>query len=169
MATLDTIITVGGALAAVFKWALESSKKLKWEQNRFLLDELDKFQSLESTTVMEKLLDWNRASVTISGETIKYNDKDLYEAFSTHDVKQTFTRSEVLLRQTFDEYFDGLTRLFIMAETGLIDGDNLKKFLSYWIEILNGHRSSKSNELRKQIKNYLSFYSYDTLIKNLYE
>jgi hypothetical protein len=169
MNTLDIVITVGGALAAVFKWTFENSKKLKWEQNRFLLEELDKFQSLESTTVMEKLLDWNKASVTISGETIRYNDKDLYEAFSTHDVKHTFTRSEVLMRQVFDDYFDGLTRLFIMAETGLIDKNNLKKFLSYWLEIINGQRSAKSMELRIQIKNYLSFYSYDTLIKNLYE
>ena len=76
-------ITIGilSAIAAVFKWIYEYTNKLRWEKNKFLLDQIEKFQSLESTQLMEKLLDWNSISVEIKGTHYKITDEILLEAF----------------------------------------------------------------------------------------
>lgn len=163
--TLDYTIAILTALAAAFKWLYEYSQKLKWEKNKFLLEQLEKFQSQETTQVMEKLLDWNFISVTIKGSTYKVNDAMLFEALQTHNNKHSFSQTEVALRKTFDDYFDNLTKMILLCKSKLISEKNFKLFYEYWLNILSGRKQSKSRELKEQIHNYLDFYGYDHLLQ----
>jgi len=166
MPSINVVLAVGSALAAVFKWVWEYTKKMKWEKNKFLLEELEKFHSLESTIAMETILDWNSADITINDRRIKFDDDLLYSSFATY-YNQDFTKDQLLLRGLFDDYFDNLTRLIFMAKSGLVDEKNLIMFLGYWIKILNGDRSAKSERLVFQIQNYLRYYSYEALFETL--
>jgi hypothetical protein len=47
-----------------------------------------------------------------------------------------------------------------MSDCGLIDDKNLRKFLGYWIDILNGVRGNKSVEFVSVIDSYLVFYDW---------
>jgi hypothetical protein len=67
------------------------------------------------------------------------------------------------LRNSFDEYFDKLTEFIILAESGMISEKNLRIFLNYWFNILNGNKKSKSSKIVSQFKNYMLFYGYEKL------
>jgi len=163
---MDTglMVTIGGGLAASFKWIYEYSEKIKWDKNKFLLEQIEKFQSLETTQLAQKCLDWNSASITYEGVIIKFNDETLIDALETHNIKHSFSKEEVKLRKIFDEYFDGLTKLVILSKSKLISKENLILFLEYWFDILSGYANNKKRELVEQIHNYLTFYGYTNLL-----
>lgn len=167
MNSIEILITIVGGLSAAFKWIYEYSKKLEWEKNKLLLMELEKFNSLEYTKVMERILDWNGTKVVIDGYEFRVDDELLLSSIQTHDVKHKFTKEEVLIRKVVDDYFNNLTKLIFMSKAELINEENLKMFLDYWFNILSGKRKSKSNEIISAIDNYMYFYDFDELKKFL--
>ena len=162
---IELLISIAGGLAATSKWIYEYSNKLKWEKNKFLLEQIEKFESLESTQFVQKCLDWNSITISHNGEMLKINDEDLLNSLQTHNKKHKFTPDEVLLRKMFDDYFDNLTRLVLLSKTKLISEDNLILFLEYWFEILSGNKKNKDKKIIEQIHNYMSFYGYKTLLE----
>ena len=154
-------------LATSVKWVWEYSQSRKFEKNKFLLERIEKFNNLESTQKVQKILDWNAITIDIDGVDTKIDDSILVEALKTHDQKSSFDSKEVYIREIFDDYFTGLTELIILSETGLVDEKNLKKFLQYWIDILNGTKKNKPGVFVKIIGNYLSFYEYTEVLKFL--
>jgi hypothetical protein len=166
---IELILSITGALAAAFKWIYEYSRKLKWEMNVFLLEQIEKFRGLESTKAMEKMLDWNAIYISLQDERILVNDLMLIGAFKTHDIKHTFTGDEAKLRNVFDEYFDNLTKFIFMAQAGLVDKKNLVLFLEYWFKILSGISKSKSHEVLNEMWKYMNFYGYVDLIQFIEE
>ena len=161
----DFVLIAG--LAASLKWVWEYSQGRKFEKNKFLLEKVEKFNSLESTKKVQKVLDWNAITIEINGVYTKIDDSILVEALKTHDQKISFDSTEVYIREIFDEYFTGLTELIILSKTGLVDKKNLKKFLQYWVNILNGTNKNKPESFVKTIGNYLSFYKYEEVLNFL--
>lgn len=153
------------AIITAIKWVYEYSNKLNWERNKFLLDRLEIFFKDQNTKNIELILDWNKIRIYHENIEYKISDDVLLEALKTHDVKHSFDNTELFLRNSFDDYFDKLTEFIILAESGMISKKNLKNFLKYWIDILNGKKNNKPKELSKQFLKYLDFYGYDKLIK----
>jgi hypothetical protein len=160
---IEIILSIIGGLYATFKWIYEYSENLKWNRNKFMLDEIDKFRSIQTTKSVEKILDWNGINVEVYGTEIYVNDEILFEALQTHDVKQKFSKDEVLLRNLFDEYFDNLTKLIYMCETKMISSNNFKLFMSYWLDILSSKNKNKPKKVHDQILRYLEYYRFFTL------
>lgn len=160
---IELVITIIGGLSASFKWIYEYSKKLEWEKNKFMLDELEKFNSQSYVKIAEKMLDWNEIQVVIDKQIINVNDESLCEAIKTHDIKTSFSLEEVAIRKVFDEYFDSLTKLIFMSKVDLINQDNLKVFLDYWFKILSGKTENKPNNFVYAVRDYLTFYGFETL------
>lgn len=160
---IEVILTIVGGLGAASKWVYEYSQDLKWNRNKFMLDEIDKFRSIESTKIMEKILDWNGINVDVHGTEIYVNDEILFDALQTHDVKQKYNKDEVLLRNLFDEYFDNITKLIYMCETKMISSKNFKLFMSYWLDILSSKNKNKPKKVHDQILKYLEYYRFFTL------
>jgi hypothetical protein len=161
---IELIISIVCALVAAFKWVYEYTEKLKWDKNKFLVEQIEKFQSLESTKAMETLLDWNGSNVTINGEKLFVNDETLIGAFQTHDVKHKFNSIEFKLRNVFDDYFDNFTKLVFMSKVGLVEKESLVIFSEYWINILSGESKNKPRELVESIQYYLEYYEYYDLL-----
>jgi hypothetical protein len=161
----DFVLIAG--LATSLKWVWEYSQSRKFEKNKFLLERIEKFNNLESSKKVQKILDWNSISIEVNNVRVKVDDGILVESLKTHDQKASFDSIEVYLRQIFDDYFTGITELIILSETGLVDKKNLKKFLKYWIDILNGKKKNKPKSFVKTIENYLKFYGYTEVLEFL--
>jgi hypothetical protein len=157
--TVDNFVLIAG-LATTFRWVWEYSQTRKFEKNKFLLERIEKFNSLPSTQKMQKLLDWNSIKIDIDGVPTKIDDAILIEALKTHDQKVSFDSTEVYLREIFDDYLTGLTELIILSKTGLVDKGNLKRFLQYWINILNGTKQNKPQSLVETFERFIDFYGY---------
>jgi hypothetical protein len=155
----DNFVFITGVAASV-KWIWEYSASRKFEKNKFLLERIEKFNSQESIQTVQKLLDWNKISINVNSEQRVIDDAFLIEALKTHNVKDQYTLTEAHIRQAFDDYFTGISELIILAKTGLVDSTNLKKFMKYWIEILNGTKANKPADLITSIDSYLKFYGY---------
>ena len=155
------------ALLAGFKWIWEYSKKRKFEKNRYLVEQIETFQSKDYVKNVEKILDWNKFKLTVGQETMLIDDSIVIEALITHDKKSTYTEQEFYIREIFDKYFDEINKFIILAECGLIDKSNLKKLLGYWFDIISGKQTSKSEEFTQSLIGYLNFYGYKEVLKFL--
>lgn len=162
---IEIFITLVGFLIATLKWIYEYSEKLKWDRNKFLLDELERFHNLETTQNAEILLDWNGITINSNNEKIYVNDDILFESLQTHNIKHKFSVEEVKLRALFDDYFDNFTKLILMCKSKLLPEKNFRMFMKYWIDILSGDRKNKPQKVHNQIKTYLEFYGYHEIIK----
>ena len=161
----DFVLIAG--LVTSLKWVWEYSQSRKFEKNKFLLERIEKFNNLESTEKVQKILDWNSIKIEINDVSVKVDDSLILEALKTHDQKASFDSTEVYLRQIFDDYFTGITELIILSNTGLVDKRNLKKFLKYWVDILNGNKRNKPEIFVQTISNYINFYGYEEVSKFL--
>ena len=157
--TVNNFVLIAG-VATTLKWVWEYSQSRKFEKNKFLLERIEKFNSLSSTQKMQKLLDWNAIKIELDGVSTKVDDVDLIEALKTHEQKMSFDSSEVLIREIFDDYLTGLTELIILSETGLVDQKNLKRFLKYWVSILNGTKQNKPKSLVETFQRFIDYYGY---------
>ena len=61
---VDNFVLIAG-LATTLRWVWEYSQNRKFEKNKFLLERIEKFNSLPSTQKMQKLLDWNSIKIDI--------------------------------------------------------------------------------------------------------
>jgi len=161
--TIEEKITLGIAVITGVKWVYEYTKKLTWDKNKFLLERYEKFKSKESTKAMQLLLDWNKITITLNGESMRVDDNMLFESFQTHDIKTTFTKDEASLRKLFDEYLDDLNEFRLLSETGLISKKNYRLFMKYWFDILTGKKSNKPKKVLHQIESYMKYYGYNDL------
>jgi hypothetical protein len=160
--TFEEKMTLWAGIAAAAKWVYEYTKRLSWDRNRFLLERIEKFRSMDSTAKVQTMLDWNGARVEINGKRVWVDYVILMGALQTHDVKHDFSAVEVSIRGLFDEYLDGLSELVAMSRSGLVDKGNLRLFMRYWIDILAGRRGKKT-ALSNQFKRYMLFYGYEEL------
>lgn len=161
---LDNFIFITGVVTAG-KWVYEYSQNRKFEKNKFLLERIEKFYELKCVEQVHRLLDWNLSKIEINGDMVSITDEILCEALLTHNKKSSFNRTEVYLRSIFDEYFDELNELIILSKCDLIDSKNLRQFLKYWLQILNGSKSVKSKLFFKTIDSYLEFYDFHEVKK----
>lgn len=163
-------LAIAGGILAILKWLYETHESRVWETNKYLMEKLKEFQDQPSTKLVHKILDYN-GQIPFEVKNIKtlINDNDVCEALITHDVKENFTELEYEIRNTFDDYFDHLTELILLCECKLIDEENTRFLLSYYINILNGKSKSKSKEYVKQIKTYLTFYKYNLVLEFIYK
>lgn len=161
---VELIVGAVGMVGASFKWVTEYSKAQTWQKNRFLIEQLDAFKSLESTKAMETILDWNAAKVTFGDKKIYVTDDLLKESLYTHDIKRKFTADEFAIRDIIDEYFDSLTRLVLLCEQDLVPKKSLVLQMKYWFNILKGSTDkSKSREIVDMFHTYMEYYGYTEL------
>jgi len=159
----ENFIWIAG-IATAAKWVYEYSQKLRWEKSKFLLERLEDFLSNDSTEKVHKILDWNKVKIDFGGEKIVITDDILFEALQTHDIKKTFTETELKLRCLFDEYLDDMTEFLILSECGLLEKRDFRKFMKYWIDIISAENKRKPQHLHDQFQRYMSFYGFEKLL-----
>jgi hypothetical protein len=157
--------TVLAGLAAGFKWVWEYIKQLRVEKTRYLVEQIEKFESKHFVKDVEKMLDWNSFKTEIFNKIDYIDDEIIMKALITHDIKDVYTEKEFYIREIFDKYFDEINKFIILTECGLINKSDLKKLLGYWFDIISGKKTNKSKEFISSLHTYLAFYGYEKVLK----
>ena len=161
---LELILTIFFSATGAAKWLYEYTKKIKWERTKFLSEKVESFLSDPQIKKVLTILDWNSSYIEFGEGKIKYDDNMIMESLITHNYKTLYTKEEKYIRELFDYFLDELSKFQIWIDTGLIEREQTKKFLKYYLDILSGVRNSKSQEFRKSIEKYIEYYGYDIKI-----
>src|SRR5664279_2489204 len=92
------------------------------------------------------MLNWNDRELYFPSETakdpvpIKVDDALLSSALLPHDAAKGYHRDEVMIRDCVDRYLDMLVRLQNFVDAGLINIDELRPYMNYWIELAAGQK-----------------------------
>lgn len=159
---LSNLLVIIGGLFATGKWLYELVQKYKWEKNKYLLEKLEEFRLKDNTKVVHQLLDWNKSWVEIEEIKFKVDDNFLIASLDLHIDRSSFKKEELLLRNTFDRYFDDLNTMFFMVKVGLINEKYFINFMEYWFKFLRGE-GNKPKIFGEAISKYMIFYGYKEL------
>jgi hypothetical protein len=165
---ISNLIVIVGGFIAFGKWIYEIVQNYKWERNKFLLEKLEDFRDKSVTKVMHQILDWNHSTVKINDSEFKVDDSLIISSLDLHSDRSVFKKEELLLRNTFDTYFDDLTNMVFMVRVGLIDEKHFRNFMDYWFRILKGEKS-KPSVFKNKIKKYMDYYGYRELYNFIIE
>ncbi|MCC7058464.1 MAG: hypothetical protein IT272_13710 [Chitinophagales bacterium] len=145
--TIGLFVTIGALIVTYCTYDAAQ----KWKKAEFTSLKVQDFRSNQAVRTVKSLLDYNEIKVSLNGkDTLRIKDKQLYETLRHHSEDGFFSDNEVLLRATFDEYFDQLGLFNRYAKAGLIKYDEMKPYLIYEIKIMcDTTNDRKHNDLRE--------------------
>jgi hypothetical protein len=77
-----------------------------------------------------------------------------------------FTKLEVMLRDTFDTFLDGLERFASFVDSRLVTADEFRPYLAYWIDDLaTDQGDSDDARWRCVLLTYIHFYRFDGVVR----
>lgn len=86
---------------------------------------------------------------------------DKKEPTNNNEEKPTFTMVEAKIRDTYDVFFTRLDRFSTFIDAKLIDANELKPFINYWIDsITKNTEPEKDAKWRCALLTYIIFYNY---------
>jgi hypothetical protein len=129
----------------------------QWKRAEFLAKEMKEFLSDKRVQNALLLIDWgtrtipllddsadNHGRVLVSRELQTHAllphtlvgdaSSDLEQSGPTQASTQRFTIIEAAIRDCYDAFLDGLERLSSYTQTGLVDLEQLRPYLQYWID-----------------------------------
>lgn len=165
---ISNLIVIIGGFIAFGKWIYEIVQNYKWERNKFLLEKLEEFRSKENTKIFHQILDWNGSNIKINDKTFRVDDLLLITSLDLHKDRGVFQKEELLLRNTFDRYFDDLSTMVFMVKVGLIDEEHFRNFMGYWFKILKGE-GRKPEVFKTKVEKYMKYYGYEELYNFIIE
>lgn len=140
---------------------------MKWKKAEFLSKEVKEFFSDSTVKVICTLLDYNIRKVEIEGKKVVISDREIIDALQTHQVKQSFSTQEGILRDMFDLFFDKLSNFNIHIKNGLVEEKQVLAYFCYYLDIIS-KPGRKPKELLKTFSNYIDFYGFEN-VKELIE
>lgn len=157
-------ITIIIIILTFIKGIYEYVKSIRWKKSEFLSKEIKEFFSDSDITKVTMVLDWNIRLIEIDGKITRIDDQFLISALQPHTVKDKFTKEEAIIRDLFDKFFDKLSYFNIYIKNGLVNKEEVKIYLSYYLNILT-KPGRKPTELVDVFNTYLSVYNYKEVIE----
>jgi hypothetical protein len=75
--------------------------------------------------------------------------------------RRGFTQEEVLIRNCYDAFLDGLQRFSSYVQAGLIDASSLRPYIGYWLDCISSPAENAEDAgWRAALLSYVSFYQY---------
>lgn len=178
LAVTDWLTLLGLALAAVsfIVGLVQYRQGQRWKAIEFISAEVKEFQRHPHVRAVAQMLDYNRSVVALPAaqaesppRQVAVDDALLMAALAPHTASpsQTFTDDQLLIRQSFDTFFDYLAQFeHYISATGLVRYADLRPYIGYWLAILCDPRSQrKPQALTRQIQLYLTAYGYDAVLR----
>jgi len=171
--TLDFLLKLFGGLGGFYLFFIgfrRYKKDQTWKRNEFVAKEIKEFNSDKMVINAMFILDWAERYIELFPDKSDYDERFikvdrtiLKKALQFHGlrVKQDgydrFTKTEVAIRDTFDQFLLYLERFYQFIEAGLITADELKPYLNYWI---NGLSNEIEEDVRNVIYHYIDKYGF---------
>ena len=168
-------IALGAIVVATFTlWSglLQYRQAQKWKRWEFVANEFKELLSKPVNKNAILMLDYNVRKVELFPDLddeeqkfVTVTDKMLCEALQVHTTKSVFSKTEVAIRDTFDQFLDDLDRFDPLIESGLVRARDFKPYLIYMIDIMANKRSGRKPEMFVEImRNYLEAYHYSGVL-----
>jgi hypothetical protein len=156
---------VGGAFA-LWRWTIDQ----KWRRVQYAQTLIKEFLGKKNTKNAFEIIDTvGNVEFAFDGstkrkKTINITDRFLVEALKTFSQKERFTDNEVLVRDTFDEFFGDISIFQMHIEAGLIKLNDIRPYLEYWIKELSGNGNVHEKHVARQVGKYLSYFGYQPVL-----
>lgn len=162
-----TFIGVFLSITLLITGLLQYSKAQRWKRAEFVAVELKDFESKPKVRNVMRMLDYSKRRLELFPERdhedrwcIVSNDT-LCDALVYHEERTKFFPAEVAIRDSFDEFFDGLERVHSFLQSRLVTKKGLEPYLKYWLDVLGDPKNDRlSQEARNQIRSYVQSYGY---------
>lgn len=143
----------------------ERVRALSWKQKEFVAARFDRLQASPNCKIAMRLLDYNATRVTLPGSTteLPLNDLTVMSALAPRNQRGIYSDEQVHIRDAFDEFFDELDRLGMMARSGLIREADLGPYIGYWLKLFD-HRQRERPEVYSAIlRRYVAKFDFEDL------
>ena len=165
-----SLLGVVGGLGGLFFGLYQYIQAQRWKRAELVATEMKEFKSLPAVKSAMLMLDWSSQEIELfpdeeSAERRKIwvTDEMLRLALQPHTERADgkFTDTEAAIRGTFDEFLDGLERFEQYIQSGLVDVNDVRPYLDYWIEIMGKLESDrKPPEVKESLWRYIQAYDY---------
>lgn len=119
------------------------AKAQKWKRREFIATQMKEFESDEKIQLAMTMLDWNDRVLYFPSEAsdkpiaVKVDDALICSALLPHQLARRYSKEEELIRDCFDRFLDMLVRLWNFVDAGLINTDELRPYIQYWIKLIS--------------------------------
>ena len=165
--TLDLLIKALAAAVpatALIFAAKQYTIAQRWKKHEFVSPVWKEIESNPAIVKTMTMLDWNDRYITLfEGEDDqRVTDGLLVQALIPHTEtdKKEFTYIESAIRDYFDEFFDALVRINHFIDAGLFTAEDARIYVEYWLKILTGEVSGKSEKTREALWKFIEAYKY---------
>jgi hypothetical protein len=181
-----SIVGLGGTIGAAVVAIRTFRRNEKWKRAEFLAREMKEFFDDSRVQTALLLIDWGSRQMALLDENaddhgrvrvtrilqvhallphILVNERagsDLEPGEQTGDpIMRRFTPAEAAIRDCYDAFLDGLERFSSYLQTGLVDTEELRPYLDYWIDDI--HAPAKDNDdaaWSAALLTYIDFYRF---------
>lgn len=171
------ILTAIGASAA-FLFSLSQYRKAQlWRRKEFIGNEVKSFQENRAVRIAFLMIDWGVRRIPFDSEAKPHSwprvtrqiqiaalEPDILRPLPAGADPESYRRYsdiEVLIRDTYDVFFDELTRLASFAQAELFEDHELLPYLDYWLKDITSD-SGPHEDLRWRLALfcYIQFYRF---------
>ena len=170
---IPTWLGVVGAIVVFVIGRDEYRNAQKWKRSEFLAAEVDRFFAQPRVATALLLIDYSKIRLEPNGRRASQRtetsfilrDEVITSGLRIHtefeNETEEFTAPEMLAREAFDELLTGFERFDHHIRIGLIDPDDAKVYLGYWVEKLANPRSRwKPPEFYSALAHFVKAYEY---------
>jgi hypothetical protein len=170
---VPTWLGVVGGVVVFMLGRAEYRMSQQWKRSEFLAAEVDRFFAQPRVATALLLIDYSVIRLEPDGTRAKQNtatslvlsDPVMTSALRIHtefeNETEKFNPEEMLAREAFDELLTGFERFDHHIRVGLIEIDEVKVYLGYWVEKLVDPGSKwKPTEFYTALAGFVSAYQY---------
>lgn len=167
---LTTIIALFIAIKAI----IEYRRAQKWKKSEFLAKEIKEFLSDKDVRRALLILDWNVIDLPLYESEIPENkhrsflfDDEIHLKNALSIIPDSrFTDEESIVRKTIDEFLVRLSMIQNYVDSKLINTNDLKPYLKYWIKLMGDkEKSRKKVEYTAKLWAFILHFEYDQVIR----
>lgn len=148
-----------------------------WKKAEFIAREIKAFESDPEVQNAMSMLDWENRHFTIpkkytdtnKDEVVIITDEMVIKALQRQQDGESYSYVRAFIEESFDAFLSYLQRFELYVESGLINSDDIKPYIYYWVKVLaDKDDSTISNMYRIQLWRYINRYNFRS-IKQLCE
>jgi hypothetical protein len=169
---IPTWVGLAGAIAALAVGLWQYRQAQLWKRSEFVAAEMAKFFAQPKVATALLLLDYSRIKLRPDGTRANREDHGsilddgVTERALRHHVEcpeqtEAFGSEEMLAREAFDMLLTGLETFDHFVETHLVEVEDLKPYLAYWLRIMADPSSGwKDASFYARLHEFVKKYNY---------
>lgn len=166
---LDLVLKLAGLTGAAvgfFMGLSQYRKAQRWKVTEFVGNEIELMKRNQSVRAALFMLDWSKRKIELFPDREDREKRwavvthdNVIAALQPHDERTAFSTEESRIRDIFDDYLDALVRLQQFIVAGLVEADELRPYLRYWITIIaDPKRLVRASDGVPALWKYIEFY-----------